>query len=70
MVSSTIDRRNADEQADDVDVEVLHTGKSGHSGGLVDIADPRTVDVDVSGGAAKVACVPCPGAIDIGDNVG
>jgi len=61
VVSSTVDRRDAGAQADDVGVEVLHTGNSRHSGGAVDFADPGPVEVDVNKGSGEVACVLGPG---------
>jgi len=47
-------------------VLMLHTDNPWHSGGVIDIADSGTVDVDVNRGAGEIACVLGPGAVDIG----
>jgi len=67
VVSGTIDPRNAGEQADDAGDVVLHVNDSGHSDGMVKIAEPGTISADVNEGTSlRVDGQEEPGLIDDG----
>lgn len=65
VVLGMIDTRNAGERADDVGVVLLRTDNSGHSDGVVKIADPGTVNVGVNREAGGATVVMVPGTVDL-----
>jgi len=66
VATSTVDTRDAGEQTDGGGVVVQHTGNSGQSGGVIEIADPGPVDVGVSAESGKATRVVVPGTVNSG----
>jgi len=70
VATGTVDTRDAGEQADGDGVVVQHTGNSGQSGGVIEVADPGPVNVGVDGGSGEATRVVVPGTVNSGADQG